>query len=239
MKFLIGLLLAGLIALAFREPLKRYPAFFYGIALLADILFIISRQFHVPPWLKEYVLFLFQSNSLAMGLFIVVMFIGVFKEGSGVKKALLSVRAELSILASILCSGHIVIYGQTYLTQLFSTTIAMPIARVSATLIALALVLLLVPLAITSIKALHSRISPHTWMRVQKLAYPFFGLIFIHISLYLIPSAIGGSLSAAISAAAYLLTGSIYLVLRLRLHLWTRQKFGAKSRGLANVPTRE
>jgi DMSO/TMAO reductase YedYZ heme-binding membrane subunit len=221
MKFLAGLILALAITFVFRGALRRYPAILYSIAVVLDILFIVSRQLYVPSWLKEYILFLFQNNNLAMGLFIVVMFIGVFKEGSGIRKMLMPIRSELSILASILCIGHIVVYGQTYLTQLLSSLIAVPVNRVIATVVAFALVLLLIPLAITSTITLRKRIHPHTWKRIQRLAYPFFGLIFIHLCLYLVPSAFAGSTSALFSVIAYLVVGFLYLVFRLRLHFQT------------------
>jgi DMSO/TMAO reductase YedYZ heme-binding membrane subunit len=126
------------------------------------------------------------------------------------------IRAELSIFASLLCVGHVIIYGRSYLDQLLSSTFAMPGIRLLATLVALLLVALLIPLTITSFKAIRARMHAQTWKRLQRLAYVFFALIYIHILFYLLPPALAGSLGAASSLTIYLALGLAYAILRVR-----------------------
>jgi DMSO/TMAO reductase YedYZ heme-binding membrane subunit len=219
MRFIAGLVVSVLFVALFRRPVKRFPAAFYALAVVLDLVLIVGSSLHLPSWLREYFLFLLQSNNLAMGLFCIVMFTGVLKEGSGLKRALLAIRAELSIIASVLCVGHAVAYGGSYLEQLTSAATAMPAARLSATLIAFVLVLLLVPLALTSAKAVRARMALQAWKRLQRLAYPFFVLVFAHVFFYLMPPAAAGSLSALVSLVVYLAVGIAYVTLRVRLYL--------------------
>jgi DMSO/TMAO reductase YedYZ heme-binding membrane subunit len=223
MRLVAGLVLSILIVMLFRKAIKKVPWVFYLLAIALSVLLIVGNNvLSFPSWFREYFLFLLQSNNLAMGLFTIVMFTGAFKEHSALRKALIPLRAELSIIASLLCIGHIVNYGSSYLDQLFSSMAGMPVSRLSATLIAFLLVIVLIPLVITSFKAIHARIAPKTWKRIQALAYPFYLLIFLHMFFYLLPPAMAGSLSALISLLLYLVLGIAYLVLRVRLYLQTR-----------------
>jgi DMSO/TMAO reductase YedYZ heme-binding membrane subunit len=222
MRLVAGLVLSILIVVLFRKAIKKVPWLFYLLALALSALLIVGNSLSFPSWFREYFLFLLQSNNLAMGLFTIVMFAGVFKEHSALRKALIPIRAELSIIASLLCIGHIANYGSSYLEQLLSPTAGMPASRLGATLIAFLLVVVLVPLVITSFKAIHARVTLKTWKRIQLLAYPFYLLIFLHMFFYLLPPAMAGSLSALISLLLYLALGIAYLVLRVRLYLQTR-----------------
>jgi DMSO/TMAO reductase YedYZ heme-binding membrane subunit len=219
MRFIAGLVVSVLFVTLLRKPVKHFPAVFYALAVVLDLILVIGSSLHIPSWLREYFLFLFQSNNLAMGLFCIVMFTGALGEGTALRRALGPIRAELSVIASVLCAGHAVIYGRSYLDQLLSSATAMPAARLGATLIAFVLVLLLIPLTVTSAKAVRSRMTPQAWKRLQRLAYPFFVLIFVHVFLYLMSPAIAGSLSALVSLVVYLVVGAAYVVLRLRLYL--------------------
>ena len=222
MRLFVGLVVAVLFTAIFRTQIRKAPQVFYVVALLLDVLLIAGSYLHLSPWFNEYFLFLFQSNTLAMGFFTIVMFTGALSNTMPLKKGLLSLRTELSIIASILCMGHIVKYGNPYLNQMLGFSPVMPFVRLVATLIALMLVLLLIPLAVTSVKRVRAKMSVPSWNRLQKLAYIFYGLIFIHIMLFLIPSAMGGGLPATISVFVYLTLGLLYTVLRIRQYVVSR-----------------
>ncbi len=224
MRFLAGLLIAVLFTALLREPLRKVPAVFYLISALLCVPFLLGDVLNYPSWVREYVLFLFQSNTLGMGFFTIVMFIGVLDSQSKLRKALVPVRAELSILATILSIGHMFKYGESYLTQLLSVSTYTPAIRYWMLGTAIALVILLVPLAVTSIKRIHARMGQKSWQRLQRLAYLFFGLVFVHIILCLATPALGGSSSAIISMCVYLVLGVLYAALRIRLYLRLRNK---------------
>jgi DMSO/TMAO reductase YedYZ heme-binding membrane subunit len=223
MRFVVGIIVSVAFVALLKKPIRRFPTLFYAIAIALDLFLIIGSSLHLPSWLREYFMFLLQSNNLAMGLFCIVMFTGVLKDGSGLRRVLVPIRAELSIIASILCVGHIVVYGRSYLEQLLSLSAAMPGERILATLIAFVLVLLLLPLTITSFKFVRSKMSPATWKRLQLLSYPFFVLIFAHVFFFLLPPALAGGSSAFISLIFYLAVAVTYLILRVRLYLQASQ----------------
>ena len=223
MRLIAGIVIAGIVAFVFGSSIKRFARLYYAVAVILDILFLICTSVTVPTWLRVYILFMFQSNTLAMGFFIIVMYTGVLSEKLSIKKFLVSIRAELSIIASILCVGHVVVYGASYFQQLIEAALHMPAVRLWATIVALLLVLLLIPLAITSFKAIRARMAPQAWKRLQKLAYLFFALIFVHILFYLLPPAMAGGLGPQVSVVVYTAIGLAYLALRLRLKLRHRQ----------------
>ena len=222
MRLLAGLIIATVLVALFHRAIRCVPWLFYVLAIALDALLIVGSSYQMPSWFREYFMFMLQSNNLAMGLFTMVMFAGVLEDHSKIKKALLLVRAEISIIASVLCVGHIVIYAQSYLSQAMNSIASMPLMRVCAILVALVLVFLLVPLVVTSFKPVRAHMSQQGWKRLQRLAYPFYGLVFVHILFFLLPPALAGSLSATVNVVLYLVLGLTYLVLRLRFHRKTQ-----------------
>jgi len=223
-RLVAGLIIAVLFTAAFRVPLRKAPVVFYTLAALLNVLFIIRSSLGAPTWLYEYFFFLFQSNTLGMGFFTIVMFIGVLDTESTIRKQLAPIRAELSILASILSIGHIVNYGEAYLWQLFNTS-SMPALRVSTTIIAIILVVLLIPLAITSLKIVRKKMNQQMWKGLQRLSYLFYGLIFVHVALALLPAAIAGSATALISIYIYSGLGGLYATLRIQESVGSPKSF--------------
>jgi DMSO/TMAO reductase YedYZ heme-binding membrane subunit len=219
MRLVAGIVLALLIVTISGRFIKRAAPVFYIVALILDVFFIYNTSFTLPPWFREYILFVFQSNNLAMGFFIIVMFTGVLNEKSALRKFLMSIRAELSIIASIFTIGHVIVYGRSYLAQITGSAFDMPAARLVATLVAFLLVVLLIPLTLTSIRSIKARMKSKTWKNIQKTAYVFFLLIFIHIFFYLLPPALAGSLGATVSLVLYSTLCLAYLILRIRLTL--------------------
>jgi DMSO/TMAO reductase YedYZ heme-binding membrane subunit len=145
------------------------------------------------------------------------MFIGVLSDESALRKQLVPIRAELSILACLLTIGHIFMYARVFLLSLVSPTAFLPTSQTIATVIAIALVvLLMLPLMITSFKAIRQSMRPKTWKNLQKLSYPFFALIYLHIIVFLLPSALGGSQTIIISLSVYTAMFALYLILRIR-----------------------
>ncbi|MDR1014912.1 MAG: hypothetical protein LBL86_08070 [Coriobacteriales bacterium] len=217
MRLAAGVIIAILIVAVTGRFMRKAAPVFYLLAFALGVFFICGTSLALPPWFREYILFIFQSNNLAMGFFAIVMFAGALGEKSSLRKFLMPIRAELSITASILCLGHVVVYGRSYLAQITGSALAMPGARLVATVVAFLLLVLLIPLALTSVRAVKARMRPQTWKSVQKLAYVFFLLIFVHIFFYLLPPALAGSLGAAVSLALYSALFLVYLVLRIRL----------------------
>jgi DMSO/TMAO reductase YedYZ heme-binding membrane subunit len=121
-------------------------------------------------------------------------------------------------------------YARVFLVNLISAAPMVSLTQVIATIIALVLVIaLMLPLMVTSFKAIRLRMPSKSWKNLQRLAYPFFALIYLHIVLFLLPSALAGSQTVAISLVIYTAVFALYLVLRIR----KRVKEGRVVRALA------
>ena len=80
---------------------------------------------------------------------------------------------------------------------------------------AAAITVLLVVLGVTSFNSVKARMSKQIWVKVQKWAYVFFGLTYVHVLAMLLPSALGGGAAAVQSVAAYTVVFGAYAVLRV------------------------
>lgn len=197
----------------FRKPLKRAPGVFYALALVLDALLLLGRDAAIPVVLWRAILSFHTHCLPAFSLFAVVMFVGVLAEGSRLRRALVPIRTELSVLASILAIGHVVNYANLAADRLVrGDTGAMSLALV----VALACAILLIPLALTSLKAVKRRMVPAAWKNLQRLAYVFWMLVLVHALLMLGPSAAGGAVAAQQGTAVYATLLVLYGVLRVR-----------------------
>lgn len=89
-------------------------------------------------------------------------------------------------------------------------------------MIALVLFALLLVLGATSFRFVRDRMSPGLWKKVQRWAYVFCGLVYVHLALMLAPAALtdtAGIFSAASGSvsrlAVYTCVFGSYLVLRV------------------------
>ena len=221
MIFLGALALAIVFAFACRRPLKAAPWAFYGLALLLDVLFVVDATVRMPGFLHDGLYLLVHKCTLATALFAVVMYIGVFRHEGWVSQQLRPVRAELSILAWLLSLGHVALYVGSYVTRLASG-IAQPAVALSLA-VALVLLVLLVLLGVTSFNVVKRRMSKSQWRRVQWWAYPFFGLVYVHLMLMLAPAALHGGLTAQTSVVVYTVVFGVYAVARIARALADRR----------------
>lgn len=213
MIFAVVLALTVLGCFLFRRAITAHPRLLYGFALAVDAAYLAADYLDAPYWLWSPLFVLVQKCLLSLALFTVVMYIGCFARTSRVALWLRPVRAELSIAACLLAAGHMAAYMGTYLSRLL-----MGSARGSvmvAFAIALGLLVLLLVLGVTSLQGVKRRMSADRWKAVQRWAYPFFGLIYVHLSLMLAPSALGGGASAQESLAVYTAVFGVYAVARI------------------------
>lgn len=210
----IVVMLAAAIAFVavFRKPLQKHPGIFYAIAVALDLLLVVGSSLGLPVMLWRVVLQFHSRCLFAFALFAVVMFIGVLRNGSALKVALLPIRAELSIFAAILAAGHILNFAVQYVLRLLGGADA---AILFAIVVAAMITVLLVPLTITSFKAVKRRMSAVSWKRLQRFAYLFWGLVFVHVLLILGPSAASGAATAIESIVVYAALFAAYAILRI------------------------
>lgn len=213
MDFLIVLVVAVAASLLLRKPLHKVPVLFYVLAVGADVAYIAGIEGLLPRAVMSPLTLLMGKCMLSLALFVVVMYIGVFAQGSKVHQWLKPIRSELSIIACILACGHMAVYLSSYVPRLGS---AMSSNVMAALGVALALLVLLLVLGVTSFNVVKKRMRTESWKRLQRWAYVFFGLVYVHLMLMLAPAASRGGQAAIASVAVYTVVFGAYAVFRVR-----------------------
>lgn len=195
---LISILIVATFIILFYKKIKKHANIFYIISGLIAIGFILYFQLdlskQVPKDINKYVVTIFSRSAVSTALFTIVMYTGVLDKKLNITKKLLSIRGELSIIACILTLGHNVLYGKTYFVTLFVDHTSLTWTKLIATLISIVLIAMMLPLMITSFPSVRKRIPFKKWKAIQRLAYVFYGLIYVHIMVLFIPKVQGGKL---------------------------------------------
>lgn len=214
MNFLFLLIIAAVAAYLLRSPLKTHPSLFYSIAVTLVLVYFVGVTFGVPRWLWTPLVDLIQKCELALALFAVVMFIGCLDKEQTLYRQMKPIRAELSIIACILCFGHMAVYLDSYLPRLLGNASINGNVAVAFG-VAVALFVLLALLGVTSLGIVKRVMSSRRWSRIQRFAYLFFALIFCHLALILLPAALHGGVAAQESLFIYTAVFGAYGILRL------------------------
>lgn len=226
MILLLSLALAAVFVGAGSKWLKAHArqAYLLATALALGTVALVwsGTERMAPDWLRQSVLPLLTHGGLASALFMVVMFTGTLKNGSRGMKKLMPVRGELSMVASILTLGHNVAYGRTYFVALF-TAAELPWNTRMAAVCSLLMLIIMLPLFITSFPDVRRKMRAKNWKKLQRFAYGFYGLMGVHVMLLYLPSARLGSVSACVNVWLYGLIFLSYAVLRIRKALWKRK----------------
>lgn len=202
MDFAVILIATVIGCFALRNPLKACPVAFYAAAIAVDAVYVYGVFFGLPRAVWSPLFVLVQKCELSLALFVVVMFIGCLNRSGRIYHWLKPVRSELSIVAWFLSLGHMAVYLESYLPRLLGGG-ALSGNVVGAFVLAVVLLVLLVVLGVTSFAFVKRSMRTETWKRVQKLAYPFFALVYVHLLLMLLPSALHGGIAASASVAVY------------------------------------
>lgn len=216
MYFIISILLALLLTLGLTDQIKRYPVVFYALSIVIMVAFSLYYQLGLqetwPEWITKYVVNPFKRGAFSTALFILVMYAGILTPKWWVTKRLYKVRGEISIMGCIITLGHNFVYGRKNFPQLFFHASEMRPNRMVATILTMLMIAIMLPLMITSFQFVRKRMNTITWKNVQRLAYPFFLLIYVHIMVLFVPKAD----KKWFDIILYTLVFSAYSVLRIR-----------------------
>ena len=216
MLFLLALLLAVLFSFVCRKALKKHAVLFY-IAVAAVSVAVAVWDFHgVPAPMQNYVIGLFSRGAFATGLWCVVMWIGALPNGSAMMKALMPVRGELSIFAAILTLGHNFGFGKTYFVRMFTNPGSMKPTQLTAGILSLVMLAIMIPLTILSIPSVRKKMTAKRWKKIQRTAYLFYALIYLHVMILFLPSAQNGKVLYQVSVIVYSLVFLGYAACRIR-----------------------
>ncbi len=213
MKFLISLCLIILLVQICGDRLRKKPLPYYvGAVILAAAAIIVQLMpgdiFSGSIALKtvKAVLTYISGGAMVGALFTLVMFAGAFVQGSTLAKKFMPVRAQLSILGGILAIGHGIALGQSFIKRLNFTV---------EFVISLLLLLVMVPLFVTSFTVIRKKMNPKSWKKLQRLAYLFYLLTFIHILAFEMPKALRGVKGYALNVFVYFVVFVSYLFCRI------------------------
>lgn len=219
MLLIISLVLAVAFVFLCGKALKKHPNLFYiGAGIITAVLALIPFD-GVPDFVNNYILALFRRGSFATAIFIIVMYTGALKNGSALMKKLIVIRGELSIMASIMILCHNIFFGKTYFVRLFTSASTMPVTQLFAAIASLLMLVIMIPLAIMSFSKVRKKMKPKLWKRLQRFAYVFYALIYIHIFLLTYSSAQARRGDYALSLILYTIIFGVYLVMRVRKYL--------------------
>lgn len=222
MTFACVLALTVLACFALRRLIHRWPWVLYAAALALDAAYVAADGLGAPFWLWQPLFLLVQKCYLSLALFVVVMYIGCFARTSRTALWLRPVRAELSIAACLLAAGHMAAYLGTYVSMTVAGSAKGNVAVAFA--VAVALLVLLLVLGVTSVQRVKRAMATERWAAVQKAAYVFFGLVYVHLALMLAPAAVRGGTSAQESLAVYTAVFGVYAVARISRALADRRE---------------
>jgi len=216
MLFIISLLVAALFVWGLGKPLKKMPVLFYLLAVIITVTTSFISFDGVPDWVNRYIISLITKGSLGTAMFVIVMYTGTLKKGSKLVKPLYSIRGELSITAAFLVLSHNLTYGKIYFVMLFTRVNIMPTYQLIAAVISVIIITIMIVLTITSFKCVRRRMSAKGWKKLQRSAYVFYGLLYVHIMLINIPLARNGRLNYLINVIVYSTVFVTYFCLRIR-----------------------
>lgn len=213
MEFAIVLIATLLVCWLCHRFIKDYPGVCYGLCIAVDLLYVYGYFFGLPRELWLLLSLLIQKCMLALALFTIVMYIGVLPKKVKSSTSFLAIRANMSIMACFLALAHMGVYLGTYLTGLLSGSVVKTNVLVSF-VVALAVFALLLVLGVTSFQAVKKSMKTASWKKLQKLAYPFFLLTYVHLVIVLAPAAAHGGEAAVTTIAVYSVVFGLYAVLR-------------------------
>ncbi len=201
----ISLLTAILFVLLFEKPLQKNPIPFYVIFSIFSLATIILQLQGINPggFVGAYIYPMFTKAGLATSFFVLVMYAATFKNGSQPIKLLMSIRGPLSIIASILALGHVFSYS-----ALLSPNVS------SLYIFSVIMLCIMIPLFITSFVMIRKKMNPRAWKKLQRFAYIFYPMIYVHILLLYVKGAIRGDSKSALNIFVYSIIFLWYFICR-------------------------
>ena len=216
MNLIFGIAVTVIFYILTADAIKKHPgAFYLGIYVWCGAVvmyFNLGYDQKFPEWFNVYFMNMFSRGIFTTATFMVVMYLGVITKHNKLSRKLMSVRGEISIIGSLLTLSHNAVFGVKYFPMLFTNPKAMPTRELIASSITLCLLAMLIPLFITSFKVVRRKMSGKTWKKIQRMAYPFFIGIYVHI-MVLYSADVKSHITGIV---VYTLIYGSYVVLRLR-----------------------
>ena len=197
------------------KPIKKHATLFYIATIIISVLSVLAPKKGLPFVVDYIVKNILARGTLAGALFILVMVASVCPAAK-LRGMLLRNRGEMAIIAALLTLIHNISYGKYYFVALFTKISELDAPRIFAAVLSLVMIVLLLPLTITSFMVIRKKMNPKKWKSLQRLSYIFYGLLFIHISMIFSISIVKGHLNTLFDLAVYAIIYIIYLIFRAK-----------------------
>ena len=165
----------------FGKALKKKPAVLYGICILLSLVSIFYPREGGLPFLDFFFKKIMQRGVLAGSLFIWVMLAPVLPKSFAGRKTIYLLRGEMAICASLITLAHNLAFGGKYFGALFFGQGHISLMELHAAIVSCLMILLLLPLTITSFQSIRRKMQAKSWKKVQNWSYLFYLLLYLHI----------------------------------------------------------
>ena len=165
----------------FGKALKKKPAVLYGICILISLVSIFYPREGGLPFLDFFFKKIMQRGVLAGSLFIWVMLAPVLPKSFSGRKTIYLLRGEMAICASLITLAHNLAFGGKYFGALFFGQGHISLMELHAAIVSCLMILLLIPLTVTSFQAVRRKMQGKTWKKLQNWSYLFYLLLYLHI----------------------------------------------------------
>lgn len=219
MNLVLSLILAIAIAYYGKEIIRKKSSLCYiGITVTSILLIAIYAYLgtsestylnRVPLTASIY------TGALASAFFIIIMYLGAVPKGHWLLKNFMGIRGQLSIIASILIIVHNVsmkLYVKTAMLEGGTTALIYRLMGITTVL----MYVLLIPLFLTSFMCIRKKMKAKSWKKLQRLAYPFYALIYLHVMIGNVPTALSGDVLDIIDVLVYTIVFGTYIILKIK-----------------------
>ena len=165
----------------FGKALKKKPAVLYGICILLSLVSIFYPREGGLPFLDFFFKKIMQRGVLAGSLFIWVMISPVLPKSFSGRKTIYLLRGEMAICASLITLAHNLAFGGKYFGALFLGQGHISLMELHAAIVSCLMILLLIPLTITSFQTVRRKMQAKSWKKLQNWSYLFYLLLYLHI----------------------------------------------------------
>ncbi|MFI3324661.1 MAG: FMN-binding protein [Clostridia bacterium] len=216
MKFILSIILTIAFAYFLRKSIKKHAVYYYIGALVIALFTVFTNSSMLPTPVATVMSTFFEYGTVSTAMLSIVMWMNAFKNGSKIQKTFMPIRAELSIIACILTYGHNFYTGKSYFKLLFTAPEKMSPLVIYACIMTIILVSLMTPLFVTSFKCVRKKMKAKNWKKLQRLAYGFYMLIYVHIMFLMLPMALTGNITYLIDVIVYSIVFIGYGTLKLK-----------------------
>jgi len=230
MLLLISLAIALFTAFFLDKQLKKHPAVFYITAAVLTVASVAVKQADITisnEFVRDYLLAVFTRGAMGAAFWAVVMWAGALPNGTFAIKKLMPIRGELSITAAVLTLSHVITYGIQYISDIIRGRTGSGEALrdfIITSIVCLVMVLIMLPLTVMSFKSVRKKMNAKTWKKIQRFAYLFYALIFIHVMVLFVPKAQNGRDGYFLNVLVYSTVFIGYAAMRLRKMFIAKKK---------------